>query len=189
MDETSDSMRVGDVVLVNNDKGAETDGDVDIFSQWKAHVLEIRAPDAQHVYLRVLWVYDPEELPGGRRSYHGENELVPSNDMAIIDAMTINGLVSLKKWNEYDDDDDPDTGTDEAPGFYWRQTYDVNKRQLSVSLAWLTLTILYSDQCVYQSATSKALHLQFTCQPRQSARPVYQQSHLRPLAPQRMHQN
>ncbi|KAI9662225.1 MAG: hypothetical protein M1821_008391 [Bathelium mastoideum] len=129
--EEGDPMRVGDVVLVNNDNGLKTDGEVDIFKQWKAHVLEVRAKDAQHVYLRIYWVYDPEELPGGRRPYHGEYELVPSNDMAVVDAMTVNGLVSLKKWDEYDDDDDPDTGTDEVPGFFWRQTYNVQKRQLS----------------------------------------------------------
>ncbi|KAL9093875.1 MAG: hypothetical protein Q9165_003798 [Trypethelium subeluteriae] len=131
MEETSDPMRIGDVVLVNNDYGTGADGEVDIFKQWKAHVLEIRAKDPQHVYLRVFWIYDPEELPGGRRPYHGEYELVPSNDMAIVDAMTVNGLVTLTKWNEYNDDEDPDTGTDENPGFYWRQTYNIHTRQLS----------------------------------------------------------
>ena len=133
MEETGESMGIGDVVLVNHDNGQAADGEIDLFKQWKALVLEIRAKDAQHVYLRVYWVYDPEELPGGRRPYHGEYELVPSNDMAIVDAMTINGRVRVTKWNEYDDDEDPDTGTEENPGFYWRQMYNVHTRQLSVS--------------------------------------------------------
>ena len=33
---------------------------------WVAKVLEIRALDSQHVYLRVFWLYWPSELPGGR---------------------------------------------------------------------------------------------------------------------------
>ena len=158
MEDVSDPMTIGDVVLVNNDDGVAT-GEIDIFKQWKAHVLEIRAQDPQHVYLRVFWIYDPNELPGARRPYHGLHELVPSNDMAIIDAMTINGPVSVKKWNEYDDDDEPYTGTDANPGFFWRQTYNVHTGRLSVSYHIFESSASCSNNHVSSLATATALFL------------------------------
>ena len=55
---------------------------------WVAKVLEVRAKDNQHVYLRVFWLYWPDELPNGRQPYHGANEFIMSNAMDIVDAMT-----------------------------------------------------------------------------------------------------
>ena len=56
---------------------------------WVAKILEIRAADEHHVYARVFWMYDPEELPPntqhgeetieGRQPYHGRDELIASN--------------------------------------------------------------------------------------------------------------
>lgn len=93
---------------------------------WVAKVLEIRALDAQHVYVRVVWYYWPDELPDGRRYYHGKNELVASNHMEVIDAMTVTGRAHVQHWQENDEEE-------EVSGFFWRQKYHMLLRQLSVS--------------------------------------------------------
>ena len=90
-----------------------------------ARVLEIRAIDEAHVYLRVYWLYWPEELPGGRKHYHGEKELVASNHMEIVDAMTVSGRANVKHWLELDDEE-------ELPDLFWRQKFDFPKQQLMV---------------------------------------------------------
>ena len=50
---------------------------------WVARILEIRASDERHVYVRVYWMYRPDELPqgthDGRQAYRGLSELVASN--------------------------------------------------------------------------------------------------------------
>ncbi|KAI9720060.1 MAG: hypothetical protein M1812_003187 [Candelaria pacifica] len=91
---------------------------------WIARVLEIRALDQQHVYLRVFWLYWPDELPGGRRDYHGKHELIASNHMEIIDAMTVAGRADVHHWLEND-------GDDVLTGLYWRQTYHCFKGAIS----------------------------------------------------------
>src|SRR5256714_1160403 len=66
---------------------------------WVAKVLEVRAKDDQHVYLRVFWLYWPDELPNKRQSYHGGNELIMSNAMDIVDAMTVAGPAAVTHWD------------------------------------------------------------------------------------------
>ena len=78
---------------------------VDSASQWKAKVLEVRALDPEHVYIRLSWLNRPEDLGSGRKDYHGKNELVPTNQMDIIDAMAVNGSLQVKHWNETAEDD------------------------------------------------------------------------------------
>ena len=76
-------------------------------------------------------MYRPEELPEGRQPHHGENELIASNDMDIIDALTVNDHADVIYWNE-----DPDS--DDWPAkdqLFWRQTLDLSMpkaQQLSV---------------------------------------------------------
>lgn len=96
-------------------------------NNWIAKVLEVRAKDPQHVYLRVFWLYWPEELPHGRETYHGEGEVVMSNHMEIVDAMTVAGRAEVTQWNELDADE-------EMGQLFWRQYYDVREKgKLSVS--------------------------------------------------------
>ncbi|KAL7269341.1 hypothetical protein RUND412_008004 [Rhizina undulata] len=90
---------------------------------WVARVLEIRAVDESHVYLRVYWLYWPEELPGGRQPYHGQKELIASNHMEIIDAMTVSGRANVKHWMELDEDE-------ELPDLFWRQKFDFQTQSL-----------------------------------------------------------
>jgi hypothetical protein len=93
--------------------------------------LEVRALDPEHVYIRLSWLNRPEDLPSGRKDYHGKNELVPTNQMDIIDAMAINGGLKVKHWDETADDDE--TSMPEEDEYFWRQTYDfANTKTFSV---------------------------------------------------------
>lgn len=92
---------------------------------WIARVLEIKAIDPEHVYLRVFWLYWPDELPDGAQPYHGKNELVASNHMEILDAMTVTGRAEVQHWREDDEEEVPSE-------LFWRQTYDCQTHQLSV---------------------------------------------------------
>lgn len=89
--------------------------------------MEIRALDLLHIYLRIDWLYWPDELPGGRMPYHSKHELIPSNRMQIIDAMTVNGRLKIRRWNEESDD------RSAANEYFWRQTFDLKHLKLSVS--------------------------------------------------------
>ena len=57
-------------------------------NKWAAKVLEIRALNNRHVFLRVQYLYRPEDLdpPLGREPHHGALELIPSNYMQIVEA-------------------------------------------------------------------------------------------------------
>lgn len=70
-------------------------------------MLEVRALDTEHVYIRVAWLNRPEDLKTGRKSYHGKFELIPTNEMDIIDAMSVNGPCNVVHWDETDDDAPP----------------------------------------------------------------------------------
>ncbi|KAL8693814.1 MAG: hypothetical protein Q9218_001414 [Villophora microphyllina] len=61
--------------------------DTDLEISCIARILEIRAKDPQNVYVRVYWLYQPEETPGGRQVYHGHGELIATNHMEIVDAL------------------------------------------------------------------------------------------------------
>lgn len=94
-------------------------------------MLEVRALDSEHVYLRVSWLNRPEDLESGRKPYHGKNELIPTNQMDVIDAMAVNGSLEVNYWD--DKEDDSEMMNDEQ--YFWRQTFDhVNTRTFSVSL-------------------------------------------------------
>lgn len=137
---SNETFEVNDIVLVAKDeedpdpkeKSSKRASSVAglIENKWVAQVLEVRAGDEQHVYLRINWLFRPEDLPIGRQPYHGAMEIIPSNDMQIIDAMTVDNSVALHKWNEYDDDDDPPPDQ-----LYWRQTYDTRKGKTGLSVS------------------------------------------------------
>ncbi|KAF4555807.1 Hypothetical protein D9617_2g057710 [Elsinoe fawcettii] len=112
---------IGECVLVRSDEDDTEEGQEDdgTLTQWKAQLHEVRALDENHVYLRVSWLYRPaRDLPGGGRPYHGKYELVPSTEMAIIDAKTINGALKVKYWDEYKDDD-----VHGPTEYFWRQSF------------------------------------------------------------------
>ena len=124
---------VHDYVYVNNEEGHrgneqgdDEDEAEDDQKGWVAFVLEIRAKSPNHVYLRVFWMYRPRDLPAGRLHYHGHSELIASNHMDIIDAMTVIDEAQVMHMQE--EDDEP-----AVEGLYWRQTFNVVNGKLSVS--------------------------------------------------------
>ncbi|KAK9454885.1 hypothetical protein V1511DRAFT_459670 [Dipodascopsis uninucleata] len=109
---------VGDFVFVNHSNIVSENIILsDPTKYWIGRVLEIRASDASHVYIRLFWMYWPNELPNGRQYYHGKKELVASNHMDVIDAMTVAGKALVSHWLELDDDD-------RLNDLFWRQFYD-----------------------------------------------------------------
>ncbi|KIW48219.1 uncharacterized protein PV06_00830 [Exophiala oligosperma] len=89
---------------------------------WVGLIAEFRAGNTEQVYVRVFWFYWPEELPMGRKPYHGKNELVLSNHVDLVEAQTISSLVEISHWNENDD-----SNKKLLLERYWRQTYDMKK--------------------------------------------------------------
>ena len=124
----NESIAVGQCVLVKFDESE--DARIDSAANWKAKVLEVRALDSEHVYIRVAWLNRPEDLDAGRKPYHGKNELIPTNQMDVIDAMAVNGSLDVYHWDEKDDESAL-AGEDQ---YFWRQTFDfANTRTFSVS--------------------------------------------------------
>ncbi|CAI6277388.1 unnamed protein product [Periconia digitata] len=113
---------VGDIVHIRHDADESTlEAPIE---NWLAKVLEIRGANSNNVYLRIYWMYRPEDLPGGRRPYHGKNELIATNDMDILHARTVNGLADVIQWTE----DRENTEILDPVTLFWRQTFDVSKR-------------------------------------------------------------
>lgn len=93
-------------------------------NMWVGRIQQIRGlENGSKVYLRVFWLYWPEELPTGTQTYHGHSELVLSNCADIIDATSISSNAEISHWREDDDT------ADERPlnALFWRQTLDVSK--------------------------------------------------------------
>ncbi|GJN72996.1 ebs-bah-phd domain-containing protein [Purpureocillium lilacinum] len=101
---------------------------------WVAKILEVRALDEHHVYARVYWMYSPDELPSntldgkkvvsGRQPYHGQNELIASNHMDVINVVSVAMRAEVNQWVEADDDQIQES-------LYWRQAFDCRTSQLS----------------------------------------------------------
>ena len=85
---------------------------------WVGQVLEVKAASPSQVWLRVFWLYWPEELPRGRQKYHGNQELIMSNHMEIVDAMTVTSSADIVHWDEKAEDQD-------VGQRFWRQFYDI----------------------------------------------------------------
>lgn len=93
--------------------------------------MEVRALDPEHVYIRLSWLNRPEDLDSGRKDYHGRNELVPTNQIDVIDAMAVNGALEVKHWDEFADEDEKSMPVEDE--FFWRQTFDfANTKTFSV---------------------------------------------------------
>lgn len=138
----SEKIPTSACVLVKQD---DASGTINMDAQWKAKVLEIRAFDTAHVYLRVAWLNRPEDLDIGRKVYHGRHELIPTNQMDIITAESVNGQLEVCHWG--DGEDDAATIDDEQ--YFWRQTLDVTTTK-TFSVCCPTLVsfsfVLHTDQ-------------------------------------------
>ena len=100
-----------------------------------------------HVYIRVGWLNRPEDLDKGIKTNHGKNELIPTNQMDVFDAMAVNGSLEVVHWDEKDDDsalmhevENLPTSAEQSvhthvsqDQYFWRQTYDfANTKTFSV---------------------------------------------------------
>lgn len=126
----SESIATGDFILVSH--SITEDPAFDSLSDWKARVLEIRALDEEHVYVRVSWLNRPEDLKGGRQDYHGRNELVPTNQMDVINAQAVNGTFRLTRCDRLKYDDRKNASDEDK--YFWRQTFDLATKRLLVKL-------------------------------------------------------
>ncbi|KAI4220334.1 MAG: hypothetical protein L6R36_007700 [Xanthoria steineri] len=102
--------------------------DIDTGISCPARILEIRAHDTKNVYIRLYWLYTPDQLRGGRQPYHGKDELIVTNHMEILDAARVIEpitAVALKGQEE--------SWQGSTPGKqnYWRQTYHFLTQALS----------------------------------------------------------
>ena len=123
----TESIATGQCVLIKQDD--EEEATLDLAVQWKAKVLEVRALDPEHVFIRVAWLNRPEDFDNSRQDYHGANELIPTNRMDVIDAMSVNGSFDIVKW----DDSDNDSAVVSEEQYFWRQTLDFCENKISVS--------------------------------------------------------
>ncbi|KAI4256000.1 MAG: hypothetical protein L6R42_006446 [Xanthoria sp. 1 TBL-2021] len=92
-----------------------------------ARILEIRAFDAKNVYIRLYWLYTPDQLRGGRQPHHGEDELIVTNHMEIVDAARVIEPITVVSLEENEKSWQIST----HGVYYWRQTYHYLTRELS----------------------------------------------------------
>ncbi|KAI1861520.1 hypothetical protein JX265_009487 [Neoarthrinium moseri] len=98
-----------------------------------AYILEVRASDKNHVSVGVAWMYRPKELGKytcdgkvleGKQAYHGASELIASNHVDIIPALSLIQPVQVQQWREDGDDAN-------VEGYYWRQGVNIHTKELS----------------------------------------------------------
>ncbi|KAI5455725.1 hypothetical protein BGZ63DRAFT_136852 [Mariannaea sp. PMI_226] len=113
---------------------AKDSGTKQLVRDWVARILEIRAADEHHVYALVCWMYWPDELPAGtmcmkkrirgRQAYHGQNELIASNHMDIINVFSVINPAAISHRSDSAEEELMDN-------LYWRQTYNCLDARLS----------------------------------------------------------
>jgi hypothetical protein len=126
----SESIATGDFILVSH---SITEGPAfHSLSDWKARILEVRALDEEHVYVRVSWLNRPEDLEGVRQDHHDKNELVPTNQMDVINAQSVNGTFRLVSYDRLKYDDRKNASDQDE--YFWGQTFDFATKMLLVKL-------------------------------------------------------
>ena len=107
-----------------------------------AIIREIRVcPLGRGTYIRIYWMYRPDDLPQGRQQYHGVDELVASNHsmatcptlpnkelISLVDIILAESVVGGAKVNHF-----VEGGDETQNGLYWRQVFDIRTGKLSVS--------------------------------------------------------
>lgn len=131
-DKETPKYSIGDIVYINrhvpipepppDDASPEERLQFERENYWVGLISEIRAENSESVYIRVFWLYWPEELPMGRQEYHGDRELVLSNHVDIVEAQCIAYHADVSFWDETDD-----SNQTLLKDKYWRQTLDLTK--------------------------------------------------------------
>ncbi|KAG6123739.1 hypothetical protein E4U13_000030 [Claviceps humidiphila] len=147
---------------------------------WVARILEVRASDELHVYARVYWMYSPDEIPAGtsdgrktiagRQPYHGQNELLASNHMDVINVVSVAMKATVHHWIESDDDEVQDA-------LYWRQAFNCRTSQVSsVVLTCKCKTPANPDKTLVGCTNSKCGNwLHYECMMHDALMRVYEQ--------------
>ena len=87
------------------------------------HILEIKSLDAFHTYIRVYWMYKPQDL--GLAQQYEPSELIASNHMDVVAASRIVQGVSVAHRTEA-------SGPVPSGSLFWRQHYNVLTKALFV---------------------------------------------------------
>ena len=124
------------------------------------HILEIKSQDQYRIYLRLYWMYRPEDLPQGRQHYHGRDEMIATDHMAIADASNIVKHAFVAHWIEA-------KGEVQPQGLYWRQQFKTVMEALSVGLCHPVSTSRFPNSLV---ATPHRLYLPETSESRLPSR-------------------
>lgn len=102
-----------------------------------AEIVKIEALQDDHlnVMLTVKWFYRPEEIHGGRRDYHGKDELLRSDHTDRIHVDSVNGpcrVVSLEEYRKLtlQSGDDKKEEEEEETVFYTREFYDYEAKEI-----------------------------------------------------------
>lgn len=114
-----------------------------------ARLIDIRAPrnDGSNVVCLIQWIYRPELVPGGRKPYHGQTEVMPSTWLDIVEPHSIEGRVALYHCRDdrEDDEEEKQGGQEDRDGravfetnqegqvdiLYWRQVIHTETNTLS----------------------------------------------------------
>jgi hypothetical protein len=121
------TFSLGEYVLVNNGIAA-TAANVEEKDLWVARVMECRAENPSSVWIRVMYLYWPHELPEHlKRPYYGQREMIASNHMEIIDAQCVDDKAEVVFVSETDENSTP------SSTLYWRQYFDFLENKVSVS--------------------------------------------------------
>uniref|UniRef100_A0A7N0UMD8 BAH domain-containing protein n=1 Tax=Kalanchoe fedtschenkoi TaxID=63787 RepID=A0A7N0UMD8_KALFE len=113
-------LLVGDNILLKAPKGKKP---------YVAKVIEITADDKQgknNVQIEGRWYYRPEDAKGGRRNFHGKNELFLSNHVDTQLPESIEGKCNVCTFEEYLKLD-----VVENTDYFYRLQYDPNTQQFN----------------------------------------------------------
>ena len=90
-------QRSGDFILVGH---SITEYQAfDSLSDWRARVLEVRTLDEEHVHGRGSWLDRPDDSDDGRQYHHSKDELVPMDQMYVINAQSGGVTFKLIRYN------------------------------------------------------------------------------------------
>ncbi|XP_019425017.1 PREDICTED: chromatin remodeling protein EBS-like [Lupinus angustifolius] len=110
---TENIIRVGDCVLIRPSDARKP--------KYVACVEKFEKDNNNNVNVHVRWYYRPEEAFGGRRIFHGANELFLTDHYDVKSADVIEGKCVVHPFNDYTKIDNPG-----PKDFYCRFEYKVD---------------------------------------------------------------
>eukprot|EP01147_Barroeca_monosierra_P000151 gene151-3542_t len=71
--------------------------------EYIAKIVRVFANADAEVFIELQWYYLPEDIPGGRKPYHGTDEIIQSNHTDVLSARVVNDLCAVLSLEEYED--------------------------------------------------------------------------------------